>query len=1134
MPVSLVRKRDGRLVPFDPNRIKNAIHKAILAVKGEDGELAAKLSAQVVAIVEEKFKDEIPSVEDIQNIVEQVLIKNGYDKVAKAYILYRHKRAELREKKKLLGVTDDLKLSLNAISVLERRYLLKDEAGRVIETPSQMFRRVARTIAAPDAIYDKSVDLKEVEEEFYRVMANLEFLPNCLSKDTLISTDEGLIRLGDFGDRTINIRTLVMTDGGVSTARIFFDNGPKKAWKIKTKMGYSITATPEHYFRVIDEEGNYVWKQLKDISKNDFLALQRDFLFNNKDPQLKIPEELRNIGDPSNEITFPESLNPSLAEFIGYLFGGGCIKKINEAEETIQLAINERDIDVLEKFKEKIQRLFSINPKIERIKGKKCLLLTINSKKLIEFLNCNGLNKNSSSREIEVPEIILKGSRKSIAGFLRGIFEAHGYVGERTIELYSSSEKFAKQIHLLLLGLGVVASLKKKDKGYRLTIHKNLNGKLFVERIGFIGREKNEAAKKFLKPKHLKDFIPNQNKKLLKWYKSLKNKNYKLYNKIARFIINSKYSGIISGYIFNKYSRMFPELNDCYVKDLISLNQFYDKIECLEEVEVETADLFVPNKHTYVANGFVTHNSPTLMNAGTDIGQLSACFVLPVDDSIEEIFNALKYMALIHKSGGGTGFSFSKLRPRGDVVKSTMGVASGPVSFMKIFDVATDVIKQGGRRRGANMGILRVDHPDIIEFITAKEKEGVLTNFNISVAVTDEFMDAVENNKYYSLINPRNGNVVRRVRAKDIFDLIAIAAWKTGDPGLIFIDEINRKNPTPHVGIIEATNPCGEVPLLPYESCNLGSINLSKMIEDGEIDWDKLRQTVRTAVHFLDNVIDANKYPIPQIEKATKANRKIGLGVMGFAEMLIKLGIPYNSEEAVAAAEKIMSFISKEARRKSVELGEERGSFPNFPGSIWDKMGYKAMRNATVTSIAPTGTISIIAGTSSGIEPLFAVAFIRNVMGTQLFEINPIFEQISKERGFYGMDLIAKIARTGSVQELSEIPSDIKQLFVTALEIAPEWHVRIQAAFQKYTDNAVAKTVNLPPYATVDDVRKIFMMAWKLKCKGITVYRYGSRAEQVLTIGGAQASTTNITAFPPYMQAASEFAGECPTGVCPY
>lgn len=704
--VSHIRKRDGRVVEFDPDKITRAIHKAFQASAIGDGESAQKLSTQVVATIEEGFKDRVPSVEDVQNTVERVLIRNGFAEVAKAYILYREKRTEIREKKKMLGVTDDLKLSLNAISVLERRYLRKDDQGRVIETPSEMFRRISKAVAAPDMLYDKDADLESVEDEFYRVMANLEFLPN----------------------------------------------------------------------------------------------------------------------------------------------------------------------------------------------------------------------------------------------------------------------------------------------------------------------------------------------------------------------------------------------------------------------------------------------SPTLMNAGTDIGQLSACFVLPVRDSIEDIFDALKHMALIHKSGGGTGFSFTNLRPRGDVVKSTMGVASGPVSFMRIFDAATDVIKQGGRRRGANMGVLRVDHPDIIEFITAKEREGVLANFNISVGVTDEFMNAVEEDGYYDLINPRNGETVKRLKARDVFDLVVTSAWRTGDPGLIFIDEINRRHPTPHVGMIEGTNPCGEVPLLPYESCNLGSINLSKMVKDGEIDWEKLRRTVRIAVHFLDNVIDANRYPLSQIEKNTKANRKIGLGVMGLAELLSQLSMPYDSEEAISAAEKLMSFIFEEARKKSVELGEERGSFPNFVGSIWERNGYKAMRNATVTSIAPTGTISIIAGTSSGIEPLFAVAFVRNVMGTQLFEVNPVFERTAKERRFYSTELMTKITRVGSIQSLKEIPEDVRGVFVTALDIAPEWHVRMQAAFQKYTDNAVSKTVNLPHEATLEDVRGVYLLAHRLKCKGITVYRYGSKGEQVLTFGSIQTPSTveSGSSERPHAQVGSEFTGDCPSGVCSY
>jgi len=697
--ISKIRKRDGRIVQFETEKITNAIYKAILAVKGKDGEVAKNISNQVVAIIADKFKGKIPTVEDVQDTVEEVLIKNGYSEVAKAYILYRQKRTELREAKRLLGVSDDLKLAVNAIRVLENRYLLKDEKGNVIETPAEMFRRVAHAIASVDCLYDKKADAKETEEEFYYALANLEFLPN----------------------------------------------------------------------------------------------------------------------------------------------------------------------------------------------------------------------------------------------------------------------------------------------------------------------------------------------------------------------------------------------------------------------------------------------SPTLMNAGTDIGQLSACFVLQIEDSIESIFDTLKQMALIHKSGGGVGYSFSKLRPRGDIVKSTMGVASGPVSFMRIFDVATDVIKQGGKRRGANMGILRVDHPDIVEFITAKEKEGVLANFNISVAVTDSFMKAVEANEDYNLINPRTRKSEKKLHARDVFDLIVTMAWRTGDPGIVFIDEINRHNPTPNIGSIESTNPCGEIPLLPYESCNLGSIDLAKMVREREIDWDKLSRTVRTAVHFLDNVIDANRYPLPQIEKSTKANRKIGLGVMGFAEMLTELNISYDSAEAIATAQKVMKFIAEKARKKSAELARKRGTFPSFKGSIWEKRGYKAMRNATLTTVAPTGSISIIANTTSGIEPLFAVSFIRNVMGTQLLEVNSSFERVAREKRFYSTELMTQIAKRGTIQGMREIPADVRRVFVTALDIAPEWHVKMQAAFQKYVDNAVAKTVNLPYEATLDEVRKIFLLARDLKCKGITVYRYGSKKEQVLYVGPV---STVGSSSGQYVRADSEYAGGCPSGVC--
>ena len=672
--ISKIRKRDGRIVDFDKNKITEAIFKAAKDVGGRDKKLSTQLTEEVVALLEKKFKlDEIPTVEQVQDLVEKTLMETGHAATAKAYILYRQKRSEIRKAKALLGVVDDLKLPLNALTVLEKRYLKKDENGKVVESTRQMFHRVAHAIAAVDKLYGKSdEEVAAVENNFFNIMTPLEFLPN----------------------------------------------------------------------------------------------------------------------------------------------------------------------------------------------------------------------------------------------------------------------------------------------------------------------------------------------------------------------------------------------------------------------------------------------SPTLMNAGTGTDLcLSACFVLPVEDSIESIFEAVKYTAIIHKAGGGTGFSFSRLRPKNDVVKSTGGVASGPISFMRVFDVATEVIKQGGKRRGANMGVLRVDHPDILDFITSKEREGVLSNFNISVGITKQFMDAVLNDKEYELVNSRRKEILNRLSARRVLDLIVTMAWKNGEPGVIFLDRINDANPTPAVGEIESTNPCGEQPLLPYESCNLGSINLSKMVDDKEINWDKLGKTVRMAVHFLDNVIDANKYPLPQIEEMTKQNRKIGLGVMGFADMLIMLGIPYNSEEAVATAEKIMKFITEEGKKSSEELAKERGSFPNFEKSVLAKK-YKHMRNATITTVAPTGSIGIIAGSSSGIEPLFAISYMRNVadsIGKNLIEVNQLFENYAIREKFYSEELMEKVSRRASIQNVEEIPEHARRIFVTAHDITPEWHIKIQAAFQKHTDNAVSKTVNFPSTATPQDIEKVFMLAHKLGCKGVTVYRDKSREVQVIT-----------------------------------
>ncbi len=535
-----------------------------------------------------------------------------------------------------------------------------------------------------------------------------------------------------------------------------------------------------------------------------------------------------------------------------------------------------------------------------------------------------------------------------------------------------------------------------------------------------------------------------------------------------------------------------------------------------------------------MALGEFMPNTPTLMNAGAPLGQLSACFVIPVGDSVDSIFDALKATAEIHKSGGGTGFDFSPIRPKGDLVRSTGGRASGPVSFMRIFDTVTDVIKQGGKRRGANMGILRIDHPDILEFIEAKTEKGALKNFNISAAATDAFMRAVMAGKTFRLRNPRTGTPAGEKSAREVFGRIIEAAWRTGDPGMIFLDAINRRNPTRHLGPIASTNPCGEVPLHPWESCNLGSINLAKTVAGdamrGRMDWAKLSELTQAGVRFLDDIIDANRYPLPEIERATKANRRIGLGVMGLAEAFIHLGIPYDSKEALSVGRSIMAFIEKEARTASERLGKERGSFPNFKGSLWRRKGYRHMRNATATTIAPTGTISIIAGCSSGIEPLFAVSFVRNVLdGARLVETAPLFERIARGRGFWSEELALTIAKTGSVQDIKAVPDDVKRLFKTALEIGVEQHVRMQAAFQAHVDNAVSKTINLPEAASEDDVRRAYLLAWKLKCKGITVYRYGSKPDQVLTVGPYERQEREIA-----VSAESEFAGGCPAGVCAY
>ncbi|MBS3140335.1 adenosylcobalamin-dependent ribonucleoside-diphosphate reductase [Candidatus Woesearchaeota archaeon] len=496
-------------------------------------------------------------------------------------------------------------------------------------------------------------------------------------------------------------------------------------------------------------------------------------------------------------------------------------------------------------------------------------------------------------------------------------------------------------------------------------------------------------------------------------------------------------------------------------------------------------------------------NSPTLINAGTNIPQLSACFVLPIEDKMESIFGSLKEAATIHQWGGGTGFSFSRLRPKGDKVRRHLGVASGPVSFMKVYDAGLEVVKQGGVRPGANMAVLRVDHPDILRFIEVKRDKESLKNFNISVAVTDRFMKAVEEDKDYLVKNPRTEKYIGKLRARDVFSVITQNAWKTGDPGLLFIDEINRKHSAKHLGEIETTNQCGEAPLLPNESCVLGSIDVSKFanMETKEFSWNELEETIKTSIYFLDNCIDVSKYLTAEIEEATKKTRKLGLGIMGFADMLLKLHIKYDSEDGLEMADKLLSFFQHVAQQTSMDLAQKRKVCPAWEGSQYQKIGQK-MRNICCLALSPTGTRSILADTSPGCEPNFALAYQRTMLGASGYIfINRIFEKIAKLRGFYSPEILRKVSCSGSVQELKEIPKDVRDVFVTAQDISPEWHIKMQSVMQKYVDNSISKTINFPKTAAIRDVEEAYMKAWKAKCKGITIYRDGSYEDQVINIG---------------------------------